>query len=128
MPKSHKQWFGNEPTRRPIGLVESMPQHQAHGPTMENIQSISPLVNLQGRGVAAVLARQQEEYEEYLVEKTVGETPCYLARLRAAQQAAKNAVSSTKDDLGPQYPFWFKMGIVVAVASSILLFIKLRLS
>ena len=91
-----------------------MPQHQTHAPTMRDIEPLSPLVDLQRRGVAAVLARQQEEYDEYLVERTANETPSYLVKLRAAQQAAQNAISSTKDDLGPQYPFWSRIGLAVA--------------
>jgi hypothetical protein len=109
-----------------IGLVESMPQHQAHAPTMEDIQPLSQLVDLQRQGVADLLARQQEEYEEYLIEKTVSETPRYLVRLRAARQAAQNAISSTRDDLGPQCSYCSRIGVAVAVAFSILLFLKLR--
>jgi hypothetical protein len=111
-----------------IGLVESMPQHQAHAPTVEDIEPLFPLVDLQRQKVADLLARQQEEYEQYLVEKTVSETPRYLVRLRAAQQAAQNAISSTSNDLGPQYSYWSRIGLAVAIAFSIVLILKMRYS
>ena len=93
---------------------------------MEDIQRLSPMVDLQRQGIADLLARQQEEYEEYLVEKTVSETPRYLVRLRAARRAAQYATSSTRDDLEPQCSYCSRIGVAVAVAFSILLFLKLR--
>ena len=87
---------------------------------------LSPLVDLQRQGIANLLARQQEEHEEYLVEKTLSETPRYLVRLRAARQAAQNAISSTRDDLKPQCSYCSRIRIAVAIAFSILLFLKLR--
>jgi hypothetical protein len=104
-----------------------MPQHQVHAPAMRDIETLSPL-DLHRHGIADLLARQQEEHEEYLVERAPHETPGYLIRLRAAQQAAQNAASSTRDGPGPQYPYWFRMGIVVALTVSILIFLKMRLS
>ena len=109
-------------------LAEFMPRHQSHAPTKRDIEPLSSLVDLHRHGIADRLARQQEEHEEYLVERVPNETARYLVRLRAAQQAAQNAVSSTRDDLGPQYPYWSRVGIAVAVTFSILLFLKLRLS
>jgi hypothetical protein len=114
-------WF--EVTRRRF-----MPQHQIHALTMRDIEPLSPLVDLQRHGIADQLARQQEEYEVYLVERTANETPSYLVKLRAAQQAARSAVSSTKDDLRPQYSYLPIMWVAVAVAVSLLLFLKLRYS
>ena len=111
-----------------IGLVESMPQHQTHAPTMGDIEPLSPLVDLRRPGVADLLARQQEECDEYLVERTANETPNYLVKLRAAQQAAQNAISSTSNDLGPQCSYWSRIGLAVAIAFSILLILKLRYS
>lgn len=109
-----------------IRLVECMPQHEANAPTMEDIQPLSPLVDLQRQGIADALARQQEEYEEHLVEKTVSETPRYLVRLRAAQQAAQNAIASTRDDLGPQCSYCSRIGVAAAVAFSMLIYLKFR--
>jgi hypothetical protein len=60
------------------------------------------------------------------VGRTANETPRYLIKLRAAQQAAQNAISSTRDDLGPQYSYWSRIGLAAVVAFSILLFLKLR--
>jgi hypothetical protein len=94
---------------------------------MRDIEPLSPLDDLQRHGIAGRLARQQEEYEEYFVEWPANETPAYLVRLRAAQQVARNVVSSTGDDLRPQ-PYRPIMWVVVAVAVSILLFLKLRYS
>ena len=110
-----------------IGLAESMPQHQTHAPTIRDIEPLSPLVDLRRPGVANLLARQQEEYDEYLVGRTANETPNYLVKLRAAQQAARNAISSRSNDLGPQHSYWSRIGLVVA-AFSILLILKLRYS
>ena len=107
---------------------ESMPQHQTHAPTMKDIEPLSPLVDLRRPGVADLLARQQEEYDEYLVGRTANETPNYLVRLRAAQHAARNAISSRSNDLGPQYSYWSRIGLAVAIAFSILLILKLRYS
>jgi hypothetical protein len=81
----------------------------------------------QWRGIADLLARQQDEYDEYLVERTANEmSPSHVVRLRAAQQAAQNAVSSARDDLRPQYPYWPAMWVAVGVAFSILIFLKFR--
>jgi hypothetical protein len=126
MPK-YEQWFGNGPTRPPMnGLVESMPQHQAHAPTMRDIEPLWPMVDLRRPGIADLLARQQEEYDEYLVGRTANETPSYLVRLRAAQQAAQNAILSTNNGLGPQYSYWSRIVLAAMVAFSILLFLKFR--
>jgi hypothetical protein len=105
-----------------------MPQHQTPAPTTIEIEPLSPLVDLQKLGMADLLARQQEEYDEYLVGRTANETPSYLVKLRAAQQAAQNAISSTRDDLGPQYSYWSRIGLAVAMVFSILLILKLRYS
>ena len=104
-----------------------MPQHQVRAPYVRAIEPFSrPIEDLQKQGIADLLARQQEEYEEFLVERTANETPRYLIRLRAARQAAQNAICSTTDDLGPQYSYCSRIGVAVAVAFSILLFLKLR--
>jgi hypothetical protein len=125
--KSHEQWSRTDPTSRDK-LVEFMPQHQAHAPAVRDIELLSPLVDLQRHGIANRLAREQEEYEEYLIDRNVNETPNYLVRLRSAQQAARNVISSTSDDLRPQYSFWPIMWVAAAVAFSILFFLKLRYS
>ena len=78
---------------------------------MRDIEPLSPLVDLRRPGVADLLARQQEEYDEYLVGRTANETPNYLVRLRAAQHAARNAISSRSNDLGPQYSYWSRIGL-----------------
>jgi hypothetical protein len=109
-----------------IGLVESMPWHQTHAPTMRDIEPLSPMVDLRRPGIADLLARQQEEYDGYLVGRTANETPSYLVKLRAAQQAAQNAVSSTRDDLRLQYPYRPIIWAAMVIALSILLFLKLR--
>jgi hypothetical protein len=111
-----------------IKLVEFIPQHQARASTIQVIEPQSAAIAVsQKRKIADLLARQQEEYDEYMVEKTSIEMPpSYVVRLRAAQQAARNAVSSTRDDLKPQYHYWPIMWGAVAVVVSILLFIKLR--
>jgi len=97
---------------------------------MKDIEVLSPTVELQGRGIAAdLLARQQEEYDEYRARRTRTENEAptsYEIRRRAAWQAARNAISSTTDDLRPQYPNWPAMWVAVAVALSVLLFLKLR--
>jgi len=104
-----------------------MPQHQVRAPYVRAIEPFSrPIEDLKKQGIADLLARQQEEYEEFLVDRTANETPRYLIRLRAAQQAAQNAICSTTDDLGPQYSYCSKIGVAVAVAFSIVLFLKLR--
>jgi hypothetical protein len=127
MPKSRERWFENKPTRPPmIGLVEFMPRHQTHAPTMRDIEPLSPMVDLRRPELAVLLAREQEEYDEYLVGGTANETPSYLVKLRAAQQAAQNAVSSTRDELRFQYPYRPVMWAAIAIAFSILLFLKLR--
>ena len=108
-----------------IGLVESMPQHQTHSSAIGDIEPLSPLVDLRRPGVADLLARQQEEYDEHLVGMNANETPNYLVKLRAAQQAAQNA---TKNDLGPQYSYWFRIGIAVVIAFLILQILKFRYS
>jgi hypothetical protein len=108
------------------GLVESMLQH--HAPTMRGIEPLLPMVDLRRPGIADLLARQQEEYDEYLVGRTANETPSYLVRLRAAQQAAQNAILSTNNDLGPQYSYWSRIVLAAMVAFSILLFLKFRYS
>lgn len=95
---------------------------------MRDIKSLSPLLDLQRHGIADRLAHQQEEHEEYLVERAPNETPRYLVKLRAAQQAAQYAISSPRDDLRPRYPYWSRMGIAIAATLLILLFLKLRLS
>jgi hypothetical protein len=109
-------------------LVEVMPQDEARTPTIQATEPFSPAIDVpQKRRIADLLARQQEEYDEYLVERNANEmSPSYVVRLRAAQQAAQNAVSSARDDLRPQYPYWPTMWVAVAVALSILLFLKLR--
>jgi hypothetical protein len=89
---------------------------------------MSPLVDLQRLGIADLLASQQEEYDEYLVGRTANETPSYLIKLRAAQQAAQDAISSTSNDLGPQYSYWSRIGLAAAIAFSVLLILKLRYS
>jgi hypothetical protein len=109
-----------------IGLVESMSRHQTHPPTTRDIEPLSPMADLRRPGIAVLLAREQEEYDEYLVGRTANETPSYLVKLRAAQQAAQNAVSSTRDDLRLQYPYRLIMWAAIAIAFSILLFLKLR--
>jgi hypothetical protein len=86
------------------------------------------MVDLRRPGIADLLARQQEEYDEYLVGRTANETPSYLVRLRAAQQAAQNAILSTNNDLGPQYSYWSRIVLAAMVAFSILLFLKFRYS
>ena len=86
------------------------------------------MVDLQRLGIADLLASQQEEYDEYLVGRIANEAPSYPVKLRAAQQAAQDAISSTSDDLGPQYSYWSRIGLVVAIAFSILLILKLRYS
>jgi hypothetical protein len=93
---------------------------------MRDIEPLSPLNGLQSLGIADLLARQQEEYDEYLVGGTANETPSYLVKLRAAQQAAQNAVSSTRDELRFQYPYRPIMWVAIAIAFSLLLFLKLR--
>ena len=97
---------------------------------MKDIEVLFPLVDLQGRGIAAdLLARQQEEYDEYRVGRTRSENEApssYEVGRRAAWQAARNAISSTRDDLRPQYPYWPTTWVAVAVALSVLLFLKLR--
>jgi hypothetical protein len=80
----------------------------------------------QRRGIADLLARQQEEHDEYMVERTDEMSPNDLVRLRTAQQAAQNAVSSARDDPRPQYPYWPAMWVAVGVAFSILIFLKFR--
>jgi|SRR5450755_586538 hypothetical protein len=109
-------------------VVESMPQHQTHASAIRDIEPLSPLVDLRRPGVADLLARQQEEYDEYLVRMNANETPNYLVKLRAAQQAAQNAISSTRNDLGPQYSYWSRIGLAVAIAFSILQILKLQYS
>jgi hypothetical protein len=100
-----------------------MPQHQVRAPYVRAIEPFSrPIEDLKKQGIADLLARQQEEYEEFLVDRTANETPRYLIRLRAAQQAAQNAICSTTDE----YSYCSKIGVAVAVAFSILLFLKLR--
>jgi hypothetical protein len=111
-----------------IGLVESMPQHQAHAQTMEDIQPLSPLVDLQRPGIAVLLAHQQEEYDGYLLGRPANETPKHLVRLRAAQQAAQNVIPSARNDLAPQYSYWSRIGFAAVIAVSILLILKLRYS
>ena len=106
--------------------MEFMPRQQACSPAVRDIEPLSPHVDLQRHGIAERLARQQEEYEEYLVERNVNGTPNYLVRLRAARQAAQNATFSTSDDLGPKYSYCSRIGVAVALAFSILLFLKLR--
>ena len=69
------------------------------------------MADLRRPGIAVLLAREQEEYDEYLVGRTANETPSYLVKLRAAQQAAQNAVSSTRDDLRLQYPIGSLCGL-----------------
>jgi hypothetical protein len=86
------------------------------------------MVDLRRPGIADLLARQQEEYDEYLVGRTANETPSYLVRLRAAQQAAQNAILSTNNGLGPQYSYWSRIVLAAMVAFSTLLFLKLRYS
>lgn len=108
-----------------IGLVEFMPQHQTHSSAIGDIEPLSPLVDLRRPGVADLLARQQEEYDEHLVGMNANETPNYLVKLRAAQQAAQNA---TKNDLGPQYSYWSRIGLAVAIAFLILQILKFRYS
>ena len=102
-----------------------MPQHQTHSSAIGDIEPLSPLVDLRRPGVADLLARQQEEYDEHLVGMNANETPNYLVKLRAAQQAAQNA---TKNDLGPQYSYWFRIGIAVVIAFLILQILKFRYS
>ena len=109
-----------------------MPQHQTHSSAIGDIEPLSPLVDLRRPGVADLLARQQEElarqqeeYDEHLVWMNANETPNYLVKLRAAQQAAQNA---TKNDLGPQYSYWSKLGLAVAIAFLILQILKFRYS
>jgi hypothetical protein len=93
---------------------------------MKDIEVLFPLVDLQGRGIAAdLLARQQKEYDEYRVGRTRSENEAQVRR-GAAWQAARNAISSTRDDLRPQYPYWPTTWVAVAVALSVLLFLKLR--
>jgi hypothetical protein len=109
-----------------IRLVEYVPHNQTQAPTMRDIKPLSPMVDLRRPGIAVLLVRQQEEYDEYLVGRIANETPNYLVKLRAAQQAAQNAIPSTSYDLGPQYSFWSRIGLAVAIAFSILLILKLR--
>jgi hypothetical protein len=107
-----------------------MPQHQARAPNIQASELFYPSIqDLQRLGIAELLARQQEEYDEYLVEKPANGMPRrYEVKVRAARQAARNAISSTGDDLRPRYPSWPTMWVAVAVAFSILLFLKLRYS
>jgi hypothetical protein len=96
---------------------------------MKDIELLPPLVDLQRRGIADLLARQQDEYDEYRGGKTRTENeapPSFETRLRAARQAALKASSSTRNDLGPQYTYWPTTWVAVAVALSVLLFLKLR--
>jgi hypothetical protein len=111
-----------------IGLVESMPQHQTHASAIRDIEPLSRLVDWRRPGVADLLARQQEECDEYLVGMNANETPNYLVKLRAAQQAAQNAIPSTKNDPGPQYSYWLRIGLAVTIALSVLQILKLRYS
>jgi hypothetical protein len=79
------------------------------------------------RGIAELLARQQNEYDEYLVERTANEiSPSHVVRLRAAQQAARNAVSSARDDLRRQSPYRPAMWVAAGFAFSILIFLKIQ--
>ena len=110
-----------------VGLTESMSQYQGSVATMEANQPLSPQVDLQRRRVANQLARQQEEYEESLL-GTFGETPRYLVRLRAAQQAAQNAISATRDDLEPQNFCCSRIGVAVALAFRTISQIAIRLN
>jgi len=101
-----------------------MPRHHADAPSIETIEQSSPLIDLRKRGIADLLARQQEEYDGYVIESAANDTPpIYQVRLRAAHQAALKCISS--DDFGRQYP-WSRLWVAVAVAFSILLFLKLR--
>ena len=77
--------------------------------------AISPLVDLQGPGLRSCLARQQEEYEEYLVGKTVDETPCYLARLGQRTSSTECRLFDEGMISDPNTPL-VQIGIVVAVA------------
>jgi hypothetical protein len=95
---------------------------------MRDIEPLSPLVDLRRPGIADLLARQQEEYDEYLVGRAANEAPNYLGKLRAAQQAARDAISSRSNDLRPQYSYWSRIGLTIAIAFSILLILKLRYS
>jgi len=100
-----------------------MSQHQADAPTIQAIDQSSPLIDLRKRGIADLLARQQEEYDGYPIEKIAnGTTPTYQLMLRAAYRAALNASSATREDR----PYWPTMWVAVAVALSILLFLKLK--
>ena len=97
-----------------------MPQDEADTPPTRTIEHLSPLTDLRSRGLANLLARQQEEYDSY--PKIANETPpIYQLRLRAARQAARNVIPSTRDDRSN----WPAMWIAIAVVS-ILLFIKLK--
>ena len=107
-----------------------MPQHQVRAPNIQTRELFSPPIEeLQKPGLADLLARQQEKYDEYLVERPANGMPRrYEVKLRAARRAARNAMFSTRDDLGLQYPNWPAMWVAVAVAFSILLFLKMRYS
>jgi hypothetical protein len=107
-----------------------MPQHQARAPNIQASELFCPSIqDLQRLRIAELLARQQEEYDEYFVEKPANGMPRrYEDKVRAARQAARNALSSAGDDLRPRYPSWLTMWVAVAVAFSILLFLKLRYS
>lgn len=110
--------------------MESMPQHRDRAPTTGTIEPFSPLIEVPlKRGISDLLARQQEEYDEYRVKRTSNEMPPgYVVRLQAAQQAARHAGSSTRSVPRPQYPYWPTMWVAVAVVFLTLLFLKTRYS
>jgi hypothetical protein len=110
--------------------VECIPEYPARAPTIQAVELYSPPIEgLLKHGNADLLARQQEEYDEYLIEGTANGMPAgYVVRLRAAQQAARNAASSTTDNRRSQYLYWPTMWVAVAIMFFILLFLKLRYS
>jgi len=103
-------------------LVSSTGVARASGTLLRRDADELPIA-LKQQKIADLLTRQQEEYEEYPIDERAGETlSTYRLRLRSAYQAALSVTSSRKDDRSYGPAMW----IALAVAFSILLFLKLK--
>jgi len=98
-------------------------QNQTNAPPIQIIAQSSPLIDSRKRGLADLLARQQDEYDRCVIKNTAkAAPPSDQLRLRAARQAARDALSSTTGDrrCGPT------MWTAAAVAFSILALLKFK--